>query len=209
MKTTDFALRSVSRMLAGHAWRACPPGRAKWIAAATSELDFMTNSYESFIWSLGIVWASYKERLCAMSIAEPQLSKPLLTLEVLTCFMPSSFLWAWTLAAATNHMLPAGAALCLASAASIGPVGLAVFGQVALGISGSQGRRRSVALTFLAGWSSVVILLLPDTPTPFKELPWRDCVLFIILPLIGAAHYTYLERRGWTVGAQNALQEKQ
>lgn len=206
MKTTDFALRSISRMLAGHAWRACPPGRAKWIAAATSELDSITNSYESLIWSLGTVWASYKERLCAMSIAEPQLPKPLLTLEVLICFLPSSLLWVWALTAATNHVLPAGAALCLASAASIGPAGLAFFGQVALGISWSRGKYRSVALTFLAGWSSVAILLLPSTPTPFRELPWRESVLLIVLPLLGVAHYTFLERRGLSADARNALQ---
>lgn len=205
MKTTGFTLRSISRMLADHAWRACPPGRAKWIAAATSELDSISNSYESLIWSLGAVWASYKERFCAMSIIEPQLPKPLLTLEVLTCFLPSSLLWVWTLTAASNHMLPARAVLCLASAASIGPVGLAFFGQVALGISWSRGRYRSIALTFLACWSSVAILLLPSTPAPFKELPWRDCVLLIVLPLIGAAHYTFLERRGQSVDARNAL----
>jgi len=204
MKAKDSALRYISRVLVGHAARACPPRRAKWIAAATNELDSMTSSYEVLTWSLGTVWASYKERLCAMSITEPQVPKLLLTLEVLTCFLPSSLLWIWTLEATGNRMLPVVAALCLATAASIGPVGIAFFGPVALGIARSRGRYRSVALAFLAAWSAVVILLLPATPTPFRELPWRDCVLFIVLPVIGAAHFAFLERRAQSPHTQNA-----
>lgn len=206
MKAKDSAVRSISRVLVGHASHACPPGRAKWIAAATNELDSITSSYEVLTWSLGTVWASYKERFCAMSITEPQVPRLLMTLEVLTCFLPSSLLWIWTLKATTNHMLPAGAALCLATAASIGPVGLALFGQVALGFGRSGGRYRSVALIFIAAWSAVVILLLPSTPTPFKELPWRDCVLFIVLPVIGAAHFAFLERRARSTDPRNSLQ---
>jgi hypothetical protein len=195
MKAKDSVLRCISRVLVDHAASACPPGRAKWIAAATNELDSITSSYEVLTWSLGTVWASYKERFGAMSMSEPQVPKLLLTLEVLTCFLPSSLLWIWTLEATSNRMLPVAAALCLASAASIGPVGIAFFGSVALGISRSRGRYRSVALALLAAWSAVVILLLPGTPTPFRELPWRDCVLFIVLPVIGAAHFAFLERR--------------
>lgn len=206
MNAEDSVLRFISRMLVRHALRACPPGRAKWIAAASNEIDSITSSYEVFTWSLGTVWASYKERFCAMSIAEPQVPKLLLTLEVLTCFLPSSLLWIWTLKATTNHMLPVVAALSLATAALIGPAGLVFFGQVALGISGSRGKDRSLALIFLATWSAVVILLLPSTPTPFKELPWRDCVLFIVLPMIGAAHFAFLERRAQSMDAENTLQ---
>jgi hypothetical protein len=194
VKTKDSALRSISRLLAGHALHACPPRRAKWIVAAANELDSMASSYESLIWSLGTVWASYQERFYAMSATEPQLPRLLLALEVLTCFMPSSFLWVWTFKATANHVLPAFTGSCLATAAAVGPVGLAFFGQIALGISGSRGRYGSVVLTFLAGWNALVILLLPGTPTPFKELPWRDCVLLIVLPLIGTAHYAFLER---------------
>lgn len=195
MNAEDSVLRSISRVLVGHALRACPPGRAKWIAAAANEIDSITSSYEIFTWSLGTVWASYKERFCAMSITQPQVPKLLLTLEVLTCFLPSSLLWIWTLKAASHHMLPVVAALSLATAALIGPAGLVFFGQVALGISRSRGRDRSVALIVLAAWSAVVILLLPSTPAPFKQLPWRDCALFIVLPVIGAAHFAFLESR--------------
>jgi hypothetical protein len=37
-------------------------------------------------------------------------------------------------------------------------------------------------------------------------LPWRDCVLFIVLPVIGAAHFAFLERRARATDARNALQ---
>ena len=206
MKADDSPiLRLISRALVRHALHACPPARANWIAAAASELDSIASAYESLIWSLGTVWASYKARFCAMSITEPQLPKLLLSLELLTCFLPASFLCAWTLWAAANHMLQPGAASCLASAASIGPVGLALFGRVVVGGSCSHGKYRSIALISLAGWIAVVILLLPCTPLPFRELPWRDCVLLVVLPLIGAAHYALLEGRAQSMDGQNAL----
>lgn len=151
MNIKEAFLRLLARALVGHAVRACPASRVKWVAAAANELDSITSSYESLVWSLGIIWVSYRARFCAMSISEPQLPRLLLTLEVLTCFLPSSLLWVWTLRAAANHMLPTIAALCLATAASIGPVGLLVFGQVVLGSSRARGRSWSVALTSLAG----------------------------------------------------------
>jgi hypothetical protein len=195
MRWKDTLFRFISRVLVAHALHACPPGRAKWIAAATGELDSIPGSYESLVWSLGAVWAGYKARVCAMSMAEPQLPKALLTLELLTCFLPSCFLWVWTLRAAADHILQTDAALCLATAASIGPIGLAAFARVIAGGSRSGGRYWSIGLILLAGWLSVVLLLLPCTPLPFRELPWRECVLLVILPLIGAAHYALLESR--------------
>lgn len=205
MKPSDSLLRLISRALVAHALHACPPGRAKWIVAATSELDSIASSYESLIWSLGTVWASYKARFCAMSMTEPQLPKLLISLELVTCFLPSSFLCVWALTAAANHMLQPGAALCLATAASIGPIGLVLFGRMAVGGSCSRGKYWSIVLISLAGWIAIVILLLPCTPLPFREMPWRDCVLLVILPLIGTAHYAFLESRAQSVNGQSAL----
>lgn len=140
-----------------------------------------------------------------MSMTEPQLPKLLLILELLTCFLPSSFLCVWTLWAAANHVLQPGSALCLATAASIGPIGLALFGRVVVGGSCSRGKYRSIALISLSGWIAVVILLLPCTPLPFRELPWRDCVLLVVLPLMGTAHYAFLEGGAQSVDGRSAL----
>jgi hypothetical protein len=205
MTPRDSVVRFISMVLLRHASHACPPQRAKWVASATNEIDSISSPYETLKWSLGTVWASYKERFCAMSIAEPQLPRLLITLEVLTCFLPNSLLWVWALRAAARHILPAAPALCLTTAASIGPIGLLLFGQVALGNPWPPGRCGSVVLISLAGWIAVVILLLPLSPSPFMELPWRDCVLLIILPLIGAAHYALLERGVRSNDAQTAI----
>jgi hypothetical protein len=96
-----------------------------------------------------------------MSMTEPQLPKLLLSLELVTCFLPSSYLWVWTLRAMVNHVLQTGSALYLVSAASIGPVGLVLFGRVVVGGSGFPGKHWSFVLMSLAGWIAVVILLLP------------------------------------------------
>lgn len=184
-----------SRALLRHAAHACPPARANWIAAAASELDSITGAHESLAWSVGAVRASYRERLRAMSLHEPQLPRLVLLLEVLTCFLPSSLLWACVMAAAMRDTLPLRDSLYLCSAASIGPVGLLFFGQVAIGIPSPHGRRRSLTLTSLAGWTAVVVLLSPLTPLLLEEMPWRDCVLLVLLPVIGAAHYAVLESK--------------
>lgn len=202
MKAKHALPRLLARALLDHAVRACPINRMKWVAAAANELDSITGSYESLAWSLGTIWISYKARFRAMSLSDPQLPRFLLALEALTCFLPSSLLWIWTLRATADHTLPTSAALCLATAASIGPLGLAVFGQVALGNFRPGRRSWSAALTSLAGWTAVAILLLPGTPIPFKDMPWRDCVLLVVLPLLGAAHYAFLERRPQSLAAR-------
>lgn len=195
MKMTSALSRLLTRTLLDHAVRACPASHKKWVTAAANELDSIGSSYDALAWSLGTIWVSYKARVSAMSISDPQLPKPLVTLEALTCFLPSSLLWLWTLSATADHMLPTPAALYLATAATIGPLGLTVFGRIVLRNSAPCRRSSwSVVLASLAGWTAAVILLLPATPIPFKDLPWRDCVLLVVLPLIGSAHYAFLER---------------
>lgn len=164
----------------------------------------MTSSCESLTWCLGTLWASYQERLRAMSLHDPLVPKPLLALEVLTCFLASSALWAWSLRAVATQMLPAGAGLYLATAASIGPVGLVVFGRVAVGNFSSSGRHGSLALVLLAGWAAAAIFLCPGMPPPFRDMPWRDCALFVLLPLIGAAHYHFLAHNTISIPEESA-----
>ncbi|HEX5459263.1 MAG TPA: hypothetical protein VFX20_04760 [Steroidobacteraceae bacterium] len=164
----------------------------------------MASPYESLSWCLGTLCASYKERLRAMSLNDPLLSKPILVLEVLTCFLASSALWAWSLRAVATQMLPAGAGLYLATAASIGPVGLVAFGRVAVGNSSSSGRHGSLALVLLAGWAAAAIFLCPGMPPPFRDMPWRDRTLFVLLPLMGAAHYHFLAHNTTSIAGESA-----
>lgn len=195
MTAQDPLVLSISRALLRHATRICPLARAKWIAAAESEIESITGSYELIRWSLGAVYAGYQERLCAMSLDEPRLARPVLTLEALICFLPSSLLWASVLLALANSRIPASDGLCLLTVASIGPVGLVTFGRVAIGNCSSTGRYEPLVLILLAGWTAVAILLSPLTPTPVMDFSWRDCVLLALLPLVGVTHYACLARK--------------
>jgi hypothetical protein len=184
-----------SRVLLRHAAHVCPPARASWITAAANELDCMTEPRESLFWSIGAVQASYKERVRAMSLNETQLPGFVLMLEVLLCFLPSSLLCACAVGAIANDGLPLLDGLSLSSATLIGPIGLLIFGQVAFGIRPSNARWRSLVLTSLAGWTAFVVLVSPLTPLPLEEMSWRDCVLLVLLPFVGAAHYALLEHK--------------
>src|SRR5271154_7376636 len=93
MTVEAFLSPQLSRALRRHALRSCPPPRLELIRAAANELDYVASPTESLIWSIGIVKASYRERLRSMSIASPHISKPVLLLEALICFLPASLLW--------------------------------------------------------------------------------------------------------------------
>lgn len=199
----DSLASSISKALLRHALRACPPGREKWIAAAAAELESITGSYESLMWSLGAVYASYQARLSAMSLDQPQLSGPVLTLEALICFFPSSLLWGWVLLAVAKDQIPASGGLYLFAAASIGPMGLVAFGRMAIGNCRSTRGHGALTLILLAGWTAAAILLSPLTPMPLMDLAWRDCVLLVLLPLIGVMHYMHLARKSRSIHGRN------
>lgn len=193
--TMSALLLLASRALLHHALGVCPPARAGWIAAAANELDCMPDPRESFLWSVGTVQASYKERFRAMSLQEPQVPGLVLMLEVLTCFLPSCLLWAWSVGAVVTGTLPLLEGSCIVSAGLIGPIGLLIFGQVAVGIPPPDGRWRSLILSSLAGWTAIMALVSPVIPLPLEEMPWRDGVLLVLLPFIAALHYALLEHQ--------------
>ena len=203
MTLKDLLLLSISRALLRHAAHASPPTRVKWAVAAASELESIASSYESLIWSVGTVRASYKERLRAMSLNEPQLPRTLLMSEILICFLPSSLLWASALVAVARSQIPPLDGLWLSTAASIGPIGLVIFAAATARFTFAR-RFGSLALALLAGWTALVVLLSPLTPALLRQLPWRDFVLLVLLPTIGAAHYALLERNTHSVDCQNA-----
>ena len=198
-------LEQISKALQHHAYQVCPVRRRKWIVAAVSELDAVTTSCERIAWSVGTVRAAYVARLSAMSICEPMVPKCILMLEAAFCFVSPTLLWIWALASAVRGSLAQFDCLYAAMAVSIGPIGLAIFGQLVLGTPPRYARGQARFMALLAGFGLIVVLIPVLTPIPLKDLPWRDSVLLLLLPTAGAAHYSFLARRseagGSSIGA--------
>jgi hypothetical protein len=182
----------ISKALRRHALRTCPPRRLELIRAAANELDYVASPTESLIWSIGIVKASYRERLRSMSIASPQISKPVLLLEALICFLPASLLWFKASLGVFTSLMPRADGLLLVTASMVGPVGMMCFGELLLGRARVDASFRAFILALLMAWAVVVESILPLTSSILWSLPWRDGVLLLLFPLAAVAHYSLL-----------------
>ena len=182
----------MSRMLLRHALQVWPPTSSNWASAAANETAYVEGPSESLRWSIGTVKASYQQRVSSMSLRDPHIPRPILLLEVLICFVPASCLWICSSSAVARNIVPLPDGICLITAASIGPIGLMTFGRLLFGKTSLPHQRWRTVLTWSACWTATVFLLSPVTTIPLSGLPWRDCVLLLLLPLIGAAHYSLL-----------------
>jgi hypothetical protein len=192
MTAGDVLLLWISRVLLRHALQVWPSSSLNWAAAAANEIAYVKGPGESLRWSIGTVKASYQERLRSMSLRDPQIPRPILLLEVLICFVPASCLWICSSSAVVRNIVPLPDGICLITAASVGPIGLTTFGRLLFGKPSLRHQRWRLVLTWSACWTATVFLLSPVTTIPLSGLPWRDCVLLLLLPLVGAAHYSLL-----------------
>ena len=71
-----------------------PAGRREWIRDMRGELDFVESDRVALSWALGCVWTSLQERGLAMLSLNGGISRPVLMLEWLMCFVPLTLLWA-------------------------------------------------------------------------------------------------------------------
>lgn len=192
MTAADVLLWWMSKVLLRHALQVWPPSSSNWASAAANEIAYMEGAGESLRWSIGTVRASYQARLSSMSLRDPQIPRPILLLEALICFAPATCLWTSSLSAVGRNIAPLPDAIFLITAASVGPIGLMTFGRLLFGQHSVRHQRWGPVLTWLACWTATAFLLSPVASMPLSDWPWRDCVMLLLLPLVGAAHYSLL-----------------
>jgi len=69
---------------------------------------------------------------------------------------------------------------------------MSCFGELLLGKAPTDASSRAFTLALLIAWAAVVEFILPLTSSILWNLPWRDGVLLVLLPLAGVAHYSLL-----------------
>lgn len=126
-----------------------------------------------------------------MSYSMKHLSRWVLSLEMLVCFVPVTCLFEAVLSgsARTTGALPS--ALLFASAALIGPIGLAVAVKTVV-FRRALGRTTVAALSVLALWTFASYLALSLRNPGALSSDWRDIVLIAVLPGLATAHLAFM-----------------
>jgi nitrate reductase gamma subunit len=178
---------AVARSLARHAALVAPHSRAEWTTAMLSELEHLPAGASPTRWAVGCVVVAYAERMRVMTRLLP-VSRWILTIEMVLCFLPPSWLFAATVFSAAQGLMPWQLALLYSSVALVGPLGLLT----ALGAihfrRGALSRMALTLLALLAAWTLIgYSAQLLKAGTPASEW-WRDFVLIGLLPALAVAH---------------------
>jgi hypothetical protein len=195
MSRHDPLARRVARRLAAHAGSVLPGGRADWALAMRHEIDHLQNSRAALSWAVGCVFASYLERINVMNTTRHGISRWVLGLEMLTCFVWLTGMFAALLSRGVygfSGPLPIDTWFLTMLFASLpGPIGLIVaFKFVILG-RWTMSKATLAALCAPAAWT-LVVFTIQVSAHPLEAFgPW---VLLALLPAVGVAHLIYLTR---------------
>lgn len=186
--------RSAATWIARHAGAVLLPHRPDWAKAMASEVDHLSSDSAAFHWAIGCLIASYRERIKITLTRNLYVSRWLMSLEMLVCFVPLTWLGTTVLYVYATGNLPTQEAFLNLSAAAIGPIGLAAALWAIVFKRSAFGNGVILTLCILAGWTvlSFSALALGGMGTISN---WREFFLIVLLPSIGTAHLIYVGHR--------------
>src|SRR5262245_21916096 len=126
MTVPRFGMQRAAHTLVRHAARVAPPERAEWFEAMTNEMSHLPQGTCATRWAFGCVFVSYTERMRAMTRSTPTLSRWILALEMMACFVPLTFLFSAVVLSATGGTMSVREGLLFGSITMAGPLGLGV-----------------------------------------------------------------------------------
>jgi len=182
----------VASALVQHACRALPPTRHEWARAMYSEVESIDDDFDAMLWSLGCVFACYRERMHVMVTSSQNLARWVLGLEVLVCMGPLTLMWMAAVYVLGTTANAASGVLVPTALGTAGPIGLL------LAIRAVVMRRFVPAKLFvlLAGvFAALALLQLARVGTPWFAFDWRVLLLNSILPAVACAHLALIEAR--------------
>jgi hypothetical protein len=181
--------------LAAHAARILPPERREWSQAMIAEVDHLPSAGAAMRWAIGCVFAGYIERMRTLNHPIGHVARWVLSLEMLICFVPITFLFVGVIFSAMRGVWPPATALRYASATLIGPIGLVISALVVV-FRQTIGRVTRTALCLLAAWTSVSYLSLAlkyaGGRLPDRWQIFQIFVLVAVLPTLAVAHLVFI-----------------
>ncbi|MFC4313126.1 hypothetical protein ACFPN2_28870 [Steroidobacter flavus] len=185
---------------------------SEWSRAMNAELNHVPNN-DRLLWALGCVLAAVKWRFETMRSGNFQVSRGVLLLELLLCFLPISLGW-WDAVFGQSGVLglnqsiiqdhftatPLGRVILgmMIGSALIGlagPIGLFLTSRAV--ITGAGLRSRALGIAMIAGVTLYIvasILLRLFTGPGAYAADMGFIVLIGLLPALGTAHLMYLSR---------------
>ncbi|HUK01515.1 MAG TPA: hypothetical protein VLW26_04475 [Steroidobacteraceae bacterium] len=184
--------RRMARLIARHAARSMPPQRVDWALAIQHEFEHLPHDAPALRWAFGCLLASYTLRMLPMHRKLSASSRWVLTLEMLVCLVPLTWLFGAVVIAVVRGMVPSAAGVLFASAALAGPVGLLAAVRTITLNQGTLGRITMVVLGVLAAWTfAAMTWQCLRNHTPIADW-WRDFVLIALLPCLAIAHLSWI-----------------
>jgi hypothetical protein len=188
-KRRSFAWRAAFA-LAAHAARILPRERHEWSRAMISEVDHSPNARAAFSWALGCLFASYFDRMHTMNRSLGKISAWVLSLEMLVCLIPATLFFAAIVSTSMSGAWPARDVMLYASAALIGPVGLALTIRIVL-LRKSIGLAIGAASCTLALWTPLAYWAIVRGQLADSS-DWRSLALMGLLPALAVAHLAFI-----------------
>lgn len=190
--------RQIAIALLRVASKVLPAERLEWARDMRAELDFVTSDRLALRWAFGCVLASLQERVLAMLNSNGGISRPVLILEWLMCFVPLTLLWA---AAVTIIISRAHAPLALFVAATFGTLGpIALIVSITATASKRKISSSRIARLLLFGFGLMALLQMLNAGAHGRlDMQWLrfdfgTFLLMSLLPLLGALHFDHLAR---------------
>lgn len=182
--------RRIASALVTHAAHILPLQRREWSSAMISEVDHLPSAGAAIRWAMGCIITGYIERI-RMSRSMRHVSRWVLSLEMLLCFVPVTWLFAAVISSSIRVMPSPPTALLFVSATLVGPIGLLMAAKT-LVFRRAVGRITSAALCVLALWTFATYLALISRHPGALSSDWREIVLIAVLPGLAAAHLAFM-----------------
>jgi hypothetical protein len=184
---------------------------AEWVRAMRAELSYLSNEHERLRWAFGCLVAAIKQRFVPMDTGTFRISRWVMLIETLGCFVPLTSGWLdlnFGSSGIIQHTpeiierfypsVPGGAYIvsmlfAVAVVSVLGPIGL--FLGLRYILVGRGIRNRAVGITLIG--IPIALSVLGTIagflvgPEGFK-VGLEATLLFLILPVLGIAHLMYL-----------------
>ena len=157
-----------------------------------SEIDHLPDGRNAVSWAFGCLFACYIERMTVMKTGDFHVSRLVLTIEMLICFVPITWLGMAVIYVTMAGVMPVTIGLLNLSATVVGPVGLIIAFRMIVLQSTSQNKAVLGILFIPAVWTVLAFALLIKGGNGPPIEWWRELVLLALLPAAGIAHLIYL-----------------
>jgi hypothetical protein len=160
------------------------------------ELEAVQSNRAALSWAFGCVMASVQERVLTMLNSNHGISRPVLMLEWLMCFVPLTLLWAIVMTLIITRDSSPAALYAAAAFGTLGPIALIV--SLIATVTKRKVDTRRIARALVVGFAVMVLLqILSSALRTNVEWQWLrfdlgTFFLLSLLPLVGALHFDRL-----------------